>query len=78
MALWGTKNDDDPEGTTASQNGDSSSHVVVPRAEADERTRLLPPPSQGYLSPDDPAVSALSSQLGNMQKLHCYSQNHQC
>merc|ERR1712093_147962 len=57
MALWGNKNDDDPDGPV-SQNGDSSSHVVLPRAsEADERTRLLPPPSQGYLSPDDPAVS---------------------
>jgi len=57
MALWGNKNDDDPD-RPVSQNGDSSSHVVLPRAsEADERTRLLPPPSQGYLSPDDPAVS---------------------
>lgn len=25
--------------------------------EADERTRLLPPRGQAYLSPDDPAVS---------------------
>lgn len=61
MALWGNKNDDDPD-RPVSQNGDSSSHVVLPRAsEADERTRLLPPPSQGYLSPDDPAVSSPSS-----------------
>lgn len=61
MALWGNKNDDDPD-RPVSQNGDSSSHVVQPRAsEADERTRLLPPPSQGYLSPDDPAVSSSSS-----------------
>ncbi|PBP27368.1 hypothetical protein BUE80_DR001546 [Diplocarpon rosae] len=57
MALWGNKTDDDPEG--GSQNGDSSNHVVQPRAsQASERTRLLPsPPAEGYLSPDDPAVS---------------------
>ncbi len=57
MALWGNKKTDDPEEAT---NGDSSSHAVQPRAsEADERTHLLPPPAEGYLSPDDPAVSRL-------------------
>lgn len=65
-SLWGTKKDDDPEqngihgndGDTSERNG-----VAAPRhsTEADERTRLLPrqppPPAEGYLSPDDPAVS---------------------
>lgn len=59
MALWGNnKRDDDDE--PVSHNGDSASHVVQPR-DVDERTRLLPPPSQGYLSPDDPAVSSFLS-----------------
>ncbi|KAJ5038752.1 uncharacterized protein L3040_006432 [Drepanopeziza brunnea f. sp. 'multigermtubi'] len=64
MTLWGNTKDDEPEDN--GQNGDSSSRVVQsqpepqPRAstETDERTRLLPPrPAEGYLSPDDPAVS---------------------
>jgi hypothetical protein len=66
VSLWGSKKGDDPEG--AAQNGESGGqHVVQPRvSEADERTRLLPPPSQeGYLSPDDPAVSPSSLVLSN-------------
>jgi len=64
VSLWGSKKDDDPEGA-APQNGESSEHFVQPRiSEANERTRLLPPPSQeGYLSPDDPAVSIQSLRL---------------
>lgn len=60
VSLWGSKKDDDPEDTSARpQNGGESSEHAEPRvSEADERTRLLPPPSQGYLSPDDPAVSS--------------------
>lgn len=59
VSLWGSKTDDEPENAPR-QNGDSSR--PRPSAEpADERTRLLanhPPPVQdGYLSPDDPAVS---------------------
>ena len=56
VSLWGSKKDDDAEGTPHA-GGPS---VQQPRlvAEADERTRLLPPPThEGYLSPDDPAVS---------------------
>lgn len=57
VSLWGSKKDDDAEGTP--QNGESSDHIAEPRAsEANERTRLLPSqPHDGYLSPDDPAVS---------------------
>ncbi|TVY14623.1 Uncharacterized protein LARI1_G006160 [Lachnellula arida] len=54
VSLWG-KNGDDAE----NQNGDSSDHTPEPRtSEANERTHLLPPQNNdGYLSPDDPAVS---------------------
>ena len=37
-----------------SPSDDTQTRISV---EADERTRLLPPPSHGYLSPDDPAAS---------------------
>jgi hypothetical protein len=56
------KKKNDPEAGTAGSSAGLG--VSQPRAsEADERTRLLPPPAtgrlQGYLSPDDPAVSSL-------------------
>jgi hypothetical protein len=61
VSLWGKKDDDEQGDEVASQNGgDSSTHrEPQPRpSSADERTRLLPPPNHdGYLSPDDPAVS---------------------
>lgn len=58
MTIWGNKNDDDLEGVE--RNGESTSHAVQAQpSEVDERTRLLPPPAEGYLSPDDPAVSLL-------------------
>lgn len=59
VSLWGSKKDDDDANP---QNGE---HSAAPRSsEADERTRLLPanpppPGHDGYLSPDDPAVSSL-------------------
>jgi hypothetical protein len=64
VSLWGSKKDDDPE-PAGTQNGESSERIAEhqpPRlSEADERTRLLlPPTSGGYLSPDDPAVSAVA------------------
>ena len=60
VSLWGSKKDDDPEDTSARPQNGEQSHAAEPRhSEANERTRLLQPPpqSQGYLSPDDPAVS---------------------
>ena len=62
VSLWGSKKNDDPGDTSAQpQNGQSSSDYAEPRpSDANERTRLLPPPSQGYLSPGDPAVSVHS------------------
>lgn len=65
VSLWGSKNDGennvDGDGT-ASTDGDNSrqpSHAGDRRGghDADERTRLLPPRNDGYLDPDDPAVS---------------------
>ena len=58
VSLWGSKKDDDPD-AAPSGNGESSDRVAhqQPRhSEADERTRLIPPSHEGYLSPDDPAV----------------------
>lgn len=61
VSLWGSQKDgnDDASPRVASPNGEPSN---VRTSEADERTRLLvhhPPPTghDGYLSPDDPAVS---------------------
>ncbi|TVY49337.1 Uncharacterized protein LOCC1_G000716 [Lachnellula occidentalis] len=57
VSLWAKKGDD---AETSSQNGESSDHSGErPRtSEANERTHLLPPQNRdGYLSPDDPAVS---------------------
>lgn len=60
FSLWGSKKDGDAEETSAPpRTGESSGHDEAHPSEANERTRLLPPQSQGqaYLSPDDPAVS---------------------
>lgn len=71
VSLWGSKKDDDPqaqqnghEEVDSTLNGTSEN---MPRdsseQQADERTRLLPqqrlppPHADGYLDPDDPAVS---------------------
>ncbi|KAK6614325.1 hypothetical protein H4I96_00646 [Botrytis cinerea] len=71
-SLWGSKKDNEHLSASGSvrshshsQNGDSNepvaSHQVHSQPhyshEADEHTRLLPPSRDGYLSPDDPAVS---------------------
>jgi hypothetical protein len=69
VSLWGSKKGEGED----EQNGDQSStqRPATPRRseerpsqeyEPDERTRLLPqqrrpPPHDGYLDPDDPAVS---------------------
>ncbi|EMR86060.1 putative mitochondrial integral membrane protein [Botrytis cinerea BcDW1] len=71
-SLWGSKKDNEHLSASGSvrshshsQNRDSNepvaSHQVHSQPhyshEADEHTRLLPPSRDGYLSPDDPAVS---------------------
>jgi|HubBroStandDraft_4_1064222.scaffolds.fasta_scaffold3097618_1 hypothetical protein len=56
VSLWGSKKDHD----NAANESPSDIQGEVPRdSGADERTRLLPPPSRqdGFLSPDDPAVN---------------------
>ena len=62
VSLWGSnKNGDEREDGGEDQPRGASSHDETPgrQAEANERTRLLPPQQAdgGYLSPDDPAVS---------------------
>jgi hypothetical protein len=58
VSLWGSKKaDDENEAVTA-----APPHDDYEREDPDERTRLLPPRpaaphSDGYLDPDDPAVS---------------------
>src|SRR5438045_849279 len=66
VSLWGSsKNGEQREDGAEDQPHAASSHddTHVRRAEADERTRLLPPQRVGgnYLSPDDPAVSDYAS-----------------
>lgn len=68
VSLWGSKKDnnnqtDDPRydngEAVVTHNDNMSAPAPRQSSEADERTRLLPPPSRrdGFLSPDDPAVS---------------------
>ncbi len=59
VSFWGSKKDDNQD--SAAHDSEQSDSPPVPRhSEADERTRLLPPPATvppaGYLTPDDPAV----------------------
>ena len=63
VSLWGSKNGEErPDDNEAETDGNDSRRE--PRhsggREPDERTRLLPPRNDGFLDPDDPAVSALS------------------
>lgn len=73
VSLWGSNKDGDENdaenGSTTPRNSEGGSRPPpsrreYERREADERTRLLPaqprpPHSDGYLDPDDPAVSYL-------------------
>lgn len=56
--LWGNRQDDngDEEGRNADQHP-AGNNADGRENNADERTRLLPREGQGFLSPDDPAVS---------------------
>ena len=60
VSLWGTKNDNKGRDEDDEQDGDNQSSRAPEHGhrEPDERTRLIPPPNNdGYLDPDDPAVS---------------------
>ena len=67
VSLWGSKNGedehvdhDDAERLDGDDNdGTPRSSSQRARRNPDERTRLLPPRSDGYLDPDDPAVSPI-------------------
>lgn len=58
VSLWGSKNGDDRQHEDEAANGEDSRQPSRQSREPDERTRLLPPHrNEGYLDPDDPAVS---------------------
>lgn len=73
VSLWGSKNNDEEQdaGSNRGTNSRGGSRAPPSREEyerredeADERSRLLPrqprpPHADGYLDPDDPAVSHL-------------------
>lgn len=56
-SLWGSKNNDEEEHPLSRDAEPSFRQEAAPPHEADERTRLLQQNRDGYLSPDDPAVS---------------------
>ncbi|KAL8699078.1 MAG: hypothetical protein Q9201_006208 [Fulgogasparrea decipioides] len=57
VSLWGSKNGDEQHHDgERDHDDDNRRHQTRQSREADERTRLLPR-SEGYLDPDDPAVS---------------------
>lgn len=61
VALWNTRSGDERAESPRNRNDEDNEgtpRIVVER-DPDEHTRLLPQPStrDGYLSPDDPAVS---------------------
>ena len=64
VSLWGPKNGEErAEGDdTEHHGGDDREHTRHSGGpEPDERTRLLPPRNDGFLDPDDPAVSLSAS-----------------
>lgn len=71
VSLWGNKSQDDDEEVRNDGAAEVHPAFVRPRSrEPDERSRLLAAPPRptrgdGYLDPDDPAVSAPSSDQGS-------------
>ncbi|KAL8714921.1 MAG: hypothetical protein Q9220_001434 [cf. Caloplaca sp. 1 TL-2023] len=58
VSLWGSKNgDEQPQTENDDVDHESSRQPSRHGRDPDERTRLLPPRNDGYLDPDDPAVS---------------------
>jgi hypothetical protein len=67
VSLWGTKKDD---GNAVDESRSDVQGEAPPRhSETNERTRLLPPPSRqdGFLSPDDPAVSNAPNRIASQR-----------
>lgn len=75
VSLWGSKdngeerNEDDPATPAEGEESRQQSHHVGGR-DPDERTRLLPPRNEGFLSPDDPAVSSMLSDNQDQKHSH--------
>lgn len=67
VSLWGSKTSDSNAAGEPHPEGDGEAPART--SEADERTRLLPPPARqdGFLSPDDPAVSDMNFQLSSQR-----------
>ena len=64
VSLWASKNGEErAETDDAEENGDHGNQDTRRSGgrDPDERTRLLPPRNDGYLDPDDPAVSPAKS-----------------
>ncbi|KAL8842402.1 MAG: hypothetical protein Q9170_000530 [Blastenia crenularia] len=57
VSLWGSKNGDDRQPEEDNANEEENRQPSRQSRETNERTRLLPPRNDGYLDPDDPAVS---------------------
>ena len=68
VSLWGSKNSGDGQENDDEENTQDEGRPRSSRQrEPDERTRLLPPSHEGFLDPDDPAVSVIAS--GHAQSL---------
>jgi hypothetical protein len=81
MALWGKKKERDEHGEDAPTTNGEGSRRSAEHNEPTERTRLLqerPPPIQndGYLDPDDPAVSCLWRLFESTQQLITIRSRH--
>ncbi|KAL9604842.1 MAG: hypothetical protein Q9219_000290 [cf. Caloplaca sp. 3 TL-2023] len=57
VSLWGSKNGEERQHEDHDANDEENRQHSRHNRDADERTRLLPPRNDGYLDPDDPAVS---------------------
>lgn len=81
MSLWGRKNDHKSTGPPHTPNGEEHRHAPdAPDApeqrfeEPTERSRLLPADrNEGFLSPDDPAVSPINKTILNSTPKTSYS-----
>lgn len=70
MSLWGRKKDHNSTGPPHTQNGEEGRHAPEQRfEEPTERSRLLPVDrNDGFLSPDDPAVSPINQNHTKFKK----------
>ncbi|KAI4160647.1 MAG: hypothetical protein LQ342_005580 [Letrouitia transgressa] len=57
VSLWGSKKAGEPQENDDTPSGEHSRQPSHLDREPDERTRLLQPRNDGYLDPDDPAVT---------------------